>query len=418
MLLSRATILKLNNDEANIIGHMCYAAYKLWNTCNYERIHYKELIPETYPDWYYQKKMHKDDLWYKQLPSQTAQEVLKVLDKSWKSFYALSKSHGVENPRPPHYKHDNIPVTYMQNGISHEKGSSRVRLSLPRQLKEYMRMQYDIHDNYIYAENRIFSGMDNIKQIHIYPPSGGACKVIAVYEIPDSEMKTDNGKYLSVDLGIHNLMTCYNSDTGETFIAGRRYFSICRYYDRKIAGVQSQWSESQFKKGIKYPKSSVHISRLHQKKKNSLNDYLHKVTCEIAKYCVSNSINTVVIGDITGIREGTDFGNVTNQKLHALPYKKIYGLLEYKLRMKGITLIKQKEQYTSQTSPLSPAVDRAHAVKAGRIYRGLYRDGAHEWNADCVGAFNILRLYIESGNIHIVPDPAAIKVPYILKVAV
>ena len=25
-----------------------------------------------YPDWYYQKKAHKGNLWYKQLPSQTA----------------------------------------------------------------------------------------------------------------------------------------------------------------------------------------------------------------------------------------------------------------------------------------------------------------------------------------------------------
>ena len=76
---------------------MCYAAYKLWNVCNYERLHYKELdIPVDYPDWYYQKKVHKDNMWYKQLPSQTAQEVCKLLDKSWKSFYALQKSHGID----------------------------------------------------------------------------------------------------------------------------------------------------------------------------------------------------------------------------------------------------------------------------------------------------------------------------------
>ncbi|MZT02632.1 IS200/IS605 family transposase [Blautia wexlerae] len=50
---------------------MCYAASKLWNVCNYERQHYKETGMEQYPDWYYQKKAHKEDLWYKQLPSQT-----------------------------------------------------------------------------------------------------------------------------------------------------------------------------------------------------------------------------------------------------------------------------------------------------------------------------------------------------------
>ena len=41
----------------NVIGHMCYAASKLWNVCNYERQHYKEMGMEKYPDWYYQKKI-------------------------------------------------------------------------------------------------------------------------------------------------------------------------------------------------------------------------------------------------------------------------------------------------------------------------------------------------------------------------
>ena len=37
MLLSKHTAVKLQPDQANIISHMCYAAYKLWNVCNYER---------------------------------------------------------------------------------------------------------------------------------------------------------------------------------------------------------------------------------------------------------------------------------------------------------------------------------------------------------------------------------------------
>ena len=100
MLLSKKTSIKVSREYANLIGHMCYAASKLWNVCNYERQHYKETGMEQYPDWYYQKKAHKEDLWYKQLPSQTAQEVCKLLDKAWKSFYALKRSGGIETPRP------------------------------------------------------------------------------------------------------------------------------------------------------------------------------------------------------------------------------------------------------------------------------------------------------------------------------
>jgi len=53
MLLSHRTSVKIRPEYSNIIGHMCYAASKLWNICNYERHHYKELGLEKYPDWYY-----------------------------------------------------------------------------------------------------------------------------------------------------------------------------------------------------------------------------------------------------------------------------------------------------------------------------------------------------------------------------
>lgn len=68
MLLSHKTTVELNNAQSNIVGHMCYAASKLWNACNYERRNYKTLGLAQYPDWYYQKKVHKDNFWFKQLP--------------------------------------------------------------------------------------------------------------------------------------------------------------------------------------------------------------------------------------------------------------------------------------------------------------------------------------------------------------
>lgn len=43
MLLSHKTTVELNNAQSNIVGHMCYAASKLWNACNYERRNYKTL---------------------------------------------------------------------------------------------------------------------------------------------------------------------------------------------------------------------------------------------------------------------------------------------------------------------------------------------------------------------------------------
>ena len=419
MLLSHKSSIRLGRNYANIIGHMCYAAYKLWNICNYERINYKTLnLPVGYPDWYYQKKAHKDDIWYKQLPSQTAQEVCKQLDNSWKSFYSLSRSKGVENPKPPRFKQSGIAITYMQNAIAHESGSDTVRLSLPRQLKGYMSETYGIDDTYLFLKNQIFKDIDAIKQIRIYPPENGQSDIIVIYEIPDTAPLTDNGRYLAVDLGLHNLMTCYDSASGETFIIGRKYLAVCDYFNREIARVQAQWSSQQAKLGIRYPKTSKHICRLYRKRTNSINDYLHKITRYVVNYCRENSINTVVIGDITGIRENKDLGAVTNQKLHSLPYRKLYVMLEYKLAKEGISFILQPEEYTSQTSPLKSSVDRENAQKSNRVHRGLYRDGIYSWNADCVGAYNILRRYMSKAGISIDMDPMLIKVPKIHKVAV
>ena len=393
LLLSKHTMIQLNRDYANIIGHMCYAAYKLWNVCNYERLHYRELELSRYPDWYYQKSAHKADLWYKSLPSQTAQEVLKLLDKAWKSFYALKKSGGIENPRPPYFKQEGMVITYMQMGIVHESGSDLVRLSIPKQLKEHMRSAYGIHDNFLFLKNKVFQDMDRIKQIKLYPPDRkGGCRMILIYEIPDVERKPDNGRYLSIDPGLHNLLTCYDNE-GSSFIMGRNYLSICRECDKEISRVQSQWGKQQTKNGVKYPKPSKHVLRLYEKKRNKIHDYLHKVTRQIADHCKEHGINTVVIGDLQGIREGNDKGSRVNQQLHGLPYEKIYGMLEYKLTLEGISLIRQEESYSSQCSPNTPEVSKEYAKKGNRKHRGLYQENGKIWNADAVGAYNILRKY-------------------------
>lgn len=419
MLLSHKTKIKLNDEQSNIIGHMCYAASKLWNVCNYERVQYSESDKtEGYPDWYYQKKAHKEDLWYKQMPSQTSQEVCKLLDKSWKSYFKLLKTDGIKNPHPPRYKHESIPITYIQNGIRHETKSSTVRLSLPKGLMNNLSATYGIHDKFLFLENVVFRDMDTIKQIRIYPPKNGESQVIVIYEIPDPVMLSDNGRYISIDLGIHNLLTCYDSTDGNTFILGRKYLSICTGFAKEIARVQSQWGRIQVSKGIKHPKGSSHISKLYEKRDHTVNDYLHKITRYLVNYCKEKEIHTVIIGDIKGIRKDADIGKKNNQKLHSLPYERIYMMLEYKLKMEGISFVKQRESWSSQCSPLSPEVSKKYADKKCRVKRGLYISDGTVWNADVVGAFNILRLYLIKENIEVNLSPNTIKIPTVANVAV
>ena len=67
--------------------------------------------------------------------------------------------------------------------------------------------------------------------------------------------------------------------------------------------------------------------------------------------------------------------------------------LEYKLKLKGIRLIRQEEAYSSQCPPTSPEVSSDFAKKSNRKQRGLYCEKGMVYNADAVGAYNILRKY-------------------------
>ena len=417
MKLAKSTKIRLTEDQSNIIGHMGYAASKLWNVCNYERRNWQQLGYANMPSWYDQKKSLKSNMWYKSLPSQSAQEVCKDIGEAWTSYFAVVQGGKVPNARPPRYKQTSMPVTYMQNGLVHHTGDTRIRLSIPKKLKEHMQQAYGIHSNYLWIESDVFSSMNAIKQIVLYPPENGECTVFAVYEVPDVPRLADNGHYLSIDLGFHNQFTCYDSEGG-CFIAGRMFQSIRSTYYRRISLVQSQWHAQQKTAGVQYPKSSDHIKGLYRKLRNRLKDYLHKVTRAIVTYCERNGISVVIIGDLKGIRKENSKGRIFNQKMHTFPFEQIYSMLHYKLAMSGITLVRQEESYTSQCSPLSPEVSRRYANPHNRVHRGLYKDGSMIWNADSVGAFNIMRKWLAAAHPDRKLDPAAIGTPIIMKVAV
>ena len=111
-------------------------------------------------------------------------------------------------------------------------------------------------------------------------------------------------------------------------------------------------------------------------------------------------------------------GHRTNQKFHGLPYNKLYIMLEYKLKMYGIRLEKQKESYSSQCSPVSPEVSKKYAEAFNRKERGMYITGGVRFNADAVGAFNILRKYLSISGKEKELSVTGLKNPEIINVAV
>lgn len=90
------------------------------------------------------------------------------------------------------------------------------------------------------------------------------------------------------------------------------------------------YAKQQIALGIKYSKLLKRVKLLYEKRKRRIRGFLHKVTTWIWDYYVRDRIHTVVIGDISGIREDNFLGSKINQPFRSFPYRIIYQILSYK----------------------------------------------------------------------------------------
>jgi IS605 OrfB family transposase len=116
-----------------------------------------------------------------------------------------------------------------------------------------------------------------------------------------------------------------------------------------------------------------------------VNHLLHLLSSDFVRRCQQAGVDTIALGDLTGIRERIDYGKRLNQRLHAWPFAKLTQMITYKAALVGIGVKLVDEAYSSQ---------KCHACgkrrKANRVSRGLYRC-ACGWciQADLNGAANL-----------------------------
>ena len=398
MKLAKSCVINVTGNVALVLGHLAYATWKLWNVANYERKNWTKESGIAYPNWYDQKKRMKDQFWYNNLPSQSAQELLHTLDGAWKSFYKLKKAGGIENPKPPKFKRAPFNVRYLKDGFIVLAGN-KIRLAVPKQLRGYLRDTFGFEDTFLYIDvpNHLQLKGEAVKTLEFKPLGQGKYQLIVVIEIPDISQHAPSAKFMSLDFGINNFLSGTVYDGNSFVLSGRQLLSINRYFDKTIGYYNSLSDAQQVAKGVKYPKQSKRVTALYEKRQKQVHHLLHTMSRAVINMAIAHGVDTIVIGDLTGIREEKNLGVKINQKFHKWPFRKMAELIRYKATLVGITVVSMTEEYTSQTcSVCKDMPSKDNARKANRKYRGLYicKDCGNVMNADINGARNIAKKYL------------------------
>ena len=207
-------------------------------------------------------------------------------------------------------------------------------------------------------------------------------------------LKEDNYRYASIDLGVSNLCTLTtNVETNPVIYNGRQLKSINHYWNKKKAELQSKLEDGKH--------TSKRIKRISYNRSNKVKDYLHKVSKSILDNLVSNNINTLFIGKNTGWKKDANLGVVNNQNFVQIPYNDLIQMLSYKCKLHGIDVRIIKESYTSKCSFLDNEEVCKHRSYCGkRIKRGLFESKSNKFiNADVNGSYNIMRLGLQEINV-------------------
>ena len=217
-----------------------------------------------------------------------------------------------------------------------------------------------------------------------------------VYKV-DVPPKQETGPTVSVDIGeIHPIVSFDGKRT--TIYNGRFVRSIKRYREKIKADFQSKMDTCKKRSRKWYRLLKTKRSTL-EKLDAQLNDAEHKITSRFISDCHRAKADTIVIGDLNGIRESIKYSKKSNQKLHQWAFSRIAQKIHYKAELAGIKVVSKSEAWTSQTCPKcgnrKKPSDRNYTCKCGFKY---HRDG--------VGAINIRQKYLDRLGDPVVADMA------------
>ena len=389
-LTVKQQVKHLSKEDYKSIKELCHIAKNLANQAIYNVRQYYFAEGE-YLNYEKNYALLKTSDNYKLLNSNMAQQILKEVDGSFKSFFGLLKlakkgKYSFRDCKLPKY----LPkdgYTTLVIGFVRLNGNKLILPYSNSYSKTHKRVEITIPP--ILLDKKV-------KEIRIIPKANARFfEIQYTYEAECIHRNLNTNNALALDLGVNNLVTAV-SNSGKSFIIdGKKLKSINQWYNKQNARLQSVKDKQHF--GRKPTNRQRAICRA---RNNKVNDYMNKVARKIIDYCIKNDIGTLVVGYNETFQKSSHMGKQNNQSFVNIPYGQLRFKLEYLCELNGITYVKQEESYTSKASfwdkdniPVYNNDNPQSYVFSGkRIHRGMYQCANGKClNADVNGALNIMR---------------------------
>ena len=388
-LTIKQQVKHLSKEDYLTIKELCHVAKNLTNEAIYNVRQYYFTENEFLK---YEKNytLLKNSPNYKILNSNMAQQILKEVDGSLKSFFRLLKlakegKYAFKDCKLPHY----LPkdgYTTLIIGFVRLQGNKLIIPFSNSFKKTHKPIEIVIPP--VLLDKKV-------KEIRIIPKANARFfEIQYIYEAEYVQRNLNKNNALALDLGINNLVTAASSK-GESFIIdGRRLKSINQWFNKENARLQSIKDKQHFGKKITNRQKAIARDR-----NNKVNDYMNKVARKVIDYCIDNDIGTLIVGYNETFQRDSHIGKQNNQNFVNIPYGQLRSKLKYLCDLNNIIFVKQEESYTSKASfwdkdniPTYNADNpKEHQFSGNRMHRGLYKTANGTLlNADVNGALNIM----------------------------
>ena len=389
-LTVKQQVKRLSKEDYRTIRELCHIAKNLANEAIYNVRQYYFSEGEFLK---YEKNytLLKNSPNYKALNSNMAQQILKEVDGSFRSFFSLLKlakqgKYAFKDCRLPHY----LPkdgYTTLVIGFVRLKGNKLILPFSNSFKKTHKAVEITIPPMLLDKK---------VKEIRIIPKAKARFfEIQYIYEAECVQRNLNTNNALALDLGINNLVTAVSSNGKSFIIDGKKLKSINQWFNKENARLQSIKDKQHYGK-----KSTSRQKAIARNRNNKVNDYMNKAARKVINYCIANDMGTLVVGYNETFQRGGHIGKRNNQNFVNIPYGQLRSKLEYLCKMNGIIFVKQEESYTSKSSfwdrddiPVyNDDNPREYQFSGKRIHRGQYKTASGKIiNADVNGALNIMR---------------------------